>query len=128
MHYIDNTVPTTPLTLSHTDALAQLPRGVAIALFGFPAVSTDARRPRGRLTVDVLGDLRGERYFAVGLSISPGTSGGPIFIADATVVALAAGGDFVPTPNGTAPTGSGANWGVSVAALREVLATATPAR
>ena len=125
---VDNTVSTIPLPLADPSALAHLQRGAAIALFGFPAVSTDARRPRGRLTVDVLGDIRGERYFAVGLSISPGTSGSPIFLADGTVVALAAGGDFVPTANGTAPTGSGANWGVSVAALREVLAAVTPAR
>jgi S1-C subfamily serine protease len=115
----------TPMQLADAAALARLHRGTAVALFGFAAVSTDGERPRGRLSVDVLGDIRGERYFAVGLNIFPGTSGSPIFLTDGTVVALAAGGDFVPTANGTAPSGSGANWGVSVAALRELLATIT---
>jgi len=120
--------PMTPLRLADAEALARVQRGTAIALFGFPAVSTDVEHPRGRLSVDVLGDIRAERYFGVGLNISPGTSGSPIFMTDGTVVALAAGGDFVPTANGTAPSGSGANWGVSVAALRELLATITHER
>jgi predicted component of type VI protein secretion system len=115
----------TPLPLADTAALGHVRRGTAVALFGFPAASTDLQRPRGRLNVDMVGDIRSGRYFAVGLNILPGTSGSPIFLDDGTVVALAAGGDFGRSRATGTPVGSGANWGVSVVALRELLATVT---
>jgi S1-C subfamily serine protease len=89
--------------------------------FGFPAVSTDARRPRGRLALDIVGDVRGE-YVEAGLAIAPGTSGSPVFDDRGAVVAMVAGGDFVKGANGALmPTGSQANWAISVERIRELL-------
>jgi hypothetical protein len=111
---------TVPLRLATPRVLADLRRGTPIAAFGFAAASTDRSRPRGRLSVDVLGDVRDERYFAVNLQIAPGTSGSPIFLADGTVIGLVAGGDVVAgRPDAR---GSGANWGLSIAPLRSLLA------
>lgn len=112
---------TVPLSLAGPRALARLARGSPVGAFGFPAASTDVAVPRGRLTVDVIGEIRANRYFAVGLHVAPGTSGSPIFTEDGTVVALVAGGDFAAGAGGTRPTGTGMNWGVSVAAVRELL-------
>ena len=58
--------------------IAALRRGAPLAAFGFPAASTDPARPRGRLSVDIVGDVRGD-YLEVGLDIAPGTSGSPVF-------------------------------------------------
>lgn len=54
--------PLAPLRLAEESDLAQLSRGMRIAVFGFPALSTDAERPRARLIEDVLGDVRAGRY------------------------------------------------------------------
>jgi V8-like Glu-specific endopeptidase len=108
-----------PLRLATPRVIAGLRRGTPIAAFGFPAVSTDTSRPRGRLSVDVLGDVRGEQYFAVNLQIAPGTSGSPIFLPDGTVIGLVAGGD-VPAGRAEAR-GSGANWGLAVTPLYSLL-------
>ena len=112
--------PLVPLHLGDEAAVAMLTRGTQLASFGFPAAEVDARRPRGRLTVDVLGDIRDRRYLAVGLEIAPGTSGSPIFRSDGVVVALVAGGKFVSGPDGK-PETTKINWGISVVALQELL-------
>ena len=112
-----------PLRLADARTIAALRRGMPLAAFGFPAVSTDPARPRGRLSVDVLGDVRGS-YFEVGLGIAPGTSGSPVFDAAGAVVAIVAGGDFVDAPEGARPTGSSANWALSAATVAEVPAPA----
>jgi hypothetical protein len=91
----------TPLPLADPSTIAALTRGMSLATFGFPVVSTGARRPRGRLAVDVLGDVRDGRYLAVGLRIAPGTSGSPIFLRDGVVVGIVAGGDFIVSPTST---------------------------
>jgi V8-like Glu-specific endopeptidase len=111
-----------PLRLADSATLAALTRGMSVGTFGFPAVGTDTRRPRGRLSADVLGDVRDGRYLAVGLRIAPGTSGSPIFLPDGVVVGLVAGGDFTVSPNGEkSPSGTNVNWGVSVAPLQQLL-------
>ena len=112
-----------PLRLADARTIAALRRGMPLAAFGFPAVSTDPARPRGRLSVDVLGDVRGS-YFEVGLGIAPGTSGSPIFNEAGAVVAIVAGGDFVDAPEGARPTGSSANWALSTASVADVPAPA----
>jgi len=110
-----------PLTLADDAAFGRLQRGTSLVSFGFPAVSTDARRPRGRLAVDVVGDVRGE-YVQAGLAIAPGTSGSPVFDDEGAVVAVVAGGDFVKSANGAVtPTGSQANWAISVQRVKELL-------
>jgi FHA domain-containing protein/trypsin-like peptidase len=110
-----------PLPLADGAAFRRLQRGTSLVSFGFPAVSTDAHRPRGRLSVDIVGDVRGE-YVEAGLAISPGTSGSPVFDAEGAVVAVVAGGDFVKGANGAMmPTGSQANWAISVERVRELL-------
>jgi hypothetical protein len=110
-----------PLALAGGATLQALTRGTSIATFGFPAMSTDARRPRGRLSTDALGDVR-DRYLAVGLRVAPGMSGSPIFLRDGVVVGLVVGGDFRETPTGEKlPTGSDANWGISVVPLQQLL-------
>lgn len=112
----------TPLRLGGAAALSKVQRGTAVAAFGFPAVSTDAARPRGRLSADVVGDVRGE-YLEVGLGIAPGTSGSPVFDASGEVVAIVAGGDFIVRPGETArPSGTLANWALSASVVRDVLA------
>ena len=111
----------TPLRLADAGAIAALRRGTPLAAFGFPAVSTDPLRPRGRLSVDVVGDVRGD-YVEVGLGIAPGTSGSPVFDSNGAVIAIVAGGDFVDAPTGTRPTGSAANWAITVSAIGELLA------
>ncbi len=108
--------PLVPLPLAEQSDLAQLSRGVRVAVFGFPALSTDAERPRARLIEDVVGDVRGGRYLEIGRGIAPGMSGSPIFTRDGIVIGVVVGGDF-DAPRGT---GSG-NWGLSVAVLREML-------
>jgi S1-C subfamily serine protease len=110
-----------PLTLAGDAAFKRLRRGMSLVSFGFPAISTDARQPRGRLSVDVVGDVRGE-YVQAGLAIAPGTSGSPVFDSEGSVVALVAGGDFVSGANGAfVPTGSQANWAINVERIRELL-------
>ena len=120
---IEGTAATKPLRLADAARIAQLARGTPIAAFGFPAVSTDPVRPRGRLSVDVVGDIRGD-YLEVGLGISPGMSGSPVIDRSGSVVAMVAGGDFVEMPDGTArPSGSSANWALSARAIRALLDT-----
>jgi S1-C subfamily serine protease len=111
-----------PLRLADEATVAQLPRGLALACFGFPGAGLDLTHPRGRLTMGVLGDMRDRRYLAIGLEIAPGTSGSPIFRSDGLVVGLVAGGDFVSGASGALESsGSGVNWGISVAALHDLL-------
>lgn len=112
--------PLVPLQLGDAAAVAALSRGTQLASVGFPAAEVDAQRPRGRLTVDVLGDIRDQRYLAVGLDIAPGTSGSPIFRADGVVVGLVAGGKFAAGPDGKLET-TKINWGISVVTLQELL-------
>jgi len=116
--------PLAPLPLANAGELAALRRGVRLAALGFPQDSTDAGRPRARLSEDVLGDLRGGRYLGVGLGIVPGTSGSPILLQSGKVIGLVAGGNFILDPDqaGRVAAGGSMNWGVSVAALRELLA------
>jgi S1-C subfamily serine protease len=110
------------MVLADSATLASLARGMSLATFGFPAMSTDPSRPRGRLSVDVLGDVRDQRYLAVGLRIAPGMSGSPIFLPNGTVVGLVAGGDFAEAPSGEIlPTGTNANWGISIVPLQQLL-------
>jgi len=110
-----------PLTLADAAAFARLRRGMSVASFGFPGVSTDPQKPRGRLSVDVVGDVRGD-YVQTGLAIAPGTSGSPVFDDAGAVVAVVAGGDFVKGESGAfVPTGSQANWAISAALVRELL-------
>lgn len=114
--------PLTPLPLAGAAAIAALRRGASVAAFGFPAVSTDPARPRARVSVDVVGDIRDE-YFEVGLGIAPGTSGSPVFDRRGQVVAIVVGGDFVDGPGGPRPSGSAANWAISAAVVRDFAAT-----
>jgi S1-C subfamily serine protease len=110
-----------PLRLADQAAVAGITRGMPIATFGFPAVSTDADKPRGRLSVDVVGDVRGE-YLEVGLGIAPGTSGSPVFNGSGVVVGIVAGGDFITGPDSPPrPTGSSANWALVATVLTQLL-------
>jgi hypothetical protein len=111
-----------PLALAGDAAFARLRRGTALVSFGFPAISTDPQQPRGRVSVDVVGDVRGE-YVQAGLAIAPGTSGSPVFDDEGLVIALVVGGDFVKDADGRLlPSGSQANWAISVERIRELLA------
>ncbi len=112
-----------PLPLADDISLGRLRRGTPVAAFGFPATVTDAWKPRGRLSADVIGDIRDDRYLEVGLGIAPGTSGSPIFTSNGTVVGIVAGGEFVGLANGreTIVSGSETNWGIAVSVLRELL-------
>jgi len=118
---LENNANVVPLTLATNATFERLRRGMSLASFGFPAVSTDAQHPRGRLSVDVVGDVRGE-YLQAGLAIAPGTSGSPVFDDHGAVIAMVAGGDFVKGANGAyVPSGSQANWAISVERVRELL-------
>ena len=111
-----------PLALADAGTLASITRGTTVATFGFPTISTNPARPRGRLVVDVLGDVRDGQYLAVGLRIAPGTSGSPIFLENGVVVGLVTGGDFVESETGVrSPTGTNINWGISVAPLQQLI-------
>ena len=51
-----------------------------------------------------------------------GTSGSPVFDDQGAVVAMVAGGDFVKGANGMLmPSGSRANWAISIERVRELL-------
>jgi S1-C subfamily serine protease len=113
--------PLTPLPLADARTAATLRRGAPLAALGFPAVSTDPLYPRARLSVDVVGDVRDD-YIQAGLGITPGMSGSPVFVQTGIVVAIVAGGDFVGGRDLTRPSGSAANWAISVRFLRELLA------
>jgi S1-C subfamily serine protease len=118
---LDAGTPVAPLTIADGQRLEQLHRGSSLASFGFPAVATDPRKPRGRLAVDVVGDVRGE-FVEANLAIAPGTSGSPVFDDTGAVVAMVAGGDFVRGENGVlTPSGTAANWAISAARIRELL-------
>lgn len=113
---------TVPLRLAEPDEVQALRRGAAVSSFGFPAASTDAMRPRGRLSVDVVSDVR-LPFLEVGLGIAPGTSGSPVFGATGSVIGLVVSGDFVkgaPT-DVPKPSGSNVNWAISVEELRKLL-------
>jgi S1-C subfamily serine protease len=114
--------PLAPLALADSRITANLRRGTPLATLGFPAVSTDPLYPRGRLSVDVVGDVRDD-YIQAGLGITPGMSGSPVFDHTGTVVAIVASGDFVGAPDGARPSGSAANWAINVRFLRELLAS-----
>lgn len=116
---------TPALALAEPEHVRALTRGAAVSSFGFPAVATDAMRPRGRLAVDVLSDVR-LPFFEVGLGIAPGTSGSPVFGADGRVVGLVVSGDFEKGADGVPPhpTGSNVNWAVSIDELRPLLSAA----
>jgi S1-C subfamily serine protease len=108
-----------PLTMAVSGDLSS---GGAVGTFGFPEASTDPRRPQGRLAVDTLREQRNGYYLSAGLSIAPGTSGSPIFTPEGTVVGLVVGGDFRAGPDGTMqPSGSNANWGLTVTPLQALL-------
>jgi FHA domain-containing protein/trypsin len=93
--------PLLPVSLAADADFRRLRRGASLVSFGFPAVSTDVQHPRGRLAVDVVGDVRGE-YVEAG--------------------AIVAAGDFARAANGAlAPTGSQANWAISIERVRELL-------
>jgi S1-C subfamily serine protease len=113
---------TPPLPLAPHAEVRRLQPGVQLAMFGFPAASTDVQRPRGRLSVDLLADVR-LPFLEVGLEISPGTSGSPVFGPSGSVVGLVVAGDFIGGDDGTTarPSGSGMNWVISVDVLRELL-------
>jgi len=109
------------LTLADAATVAALGRGTPVAALGFPAVSTDPANPRARLSVDVVGDVRGE-FLEVGLDVAPGTSGSPVFDRSGSVVGMVVGGDFIAAPGGgTRPSGSSANWALSAASIRQLL-------
>ena len=112
--------PLVPLPLAPSGVFGKLQRGTALTSFGFPAASTDTQRPRGRLSVDVVGDVRGD-YLEADLSIAPGTSGSPVFDDRGEVVAIVAGGDFVKGADGAlVPSGSRVNWAISAERVREI--------
>ena len=113
--------PLVPLRLADASTLAGLRRGVLLAAFGFPAMATDPDRPRGGLSVDVLGDIRGE-YLQVGLAITPGTSGSPVFDQSGAVVAIVAGGNFLDEFGRQSPPVSAVNWALTASVVRELLA------
>jgi hypothetical protein len=106
-----------PLPLAEDSALERLERGVAVGIFGFPARATDMEHPRARFVEGALGDVRGRRYFEIGPGITPGMSGSPIFTRDGEVIGIVVGGELDRSEN----QGAG-NWGLSVAALKEMLA------
>ncbi len=110
---------TVPMRLAPPAQLRELRRGRRVAAFGFPAPATDPARPRARLSEDVVGDVREGRFLEVGLRITPGMSGSPVFTRDGNVVGLVVGGDFVKGPDGGSVS-SGVNWALSVTALREL--------
>ena len=119
---LDAGAPLAPLTIADAHRFGLLQRGTSLASFGFPAVSTDPVKPRGRLAVDVVGDVRGE-FVEADLAIAPGTSGSPVFDDAGAVVALVTSGDFVRGENGVLrPSGTAANWAISAVRIRELLA------
>jgi S1-C subfamily serine protease len=118
---LDPGTPVAPLRIADAMRFGRLRRGMSLASFGFPAVSTDPVHPRGRLAVDVVGDVRGE-FVEANLAIAPGTSGSPVFDDTGAVVAMVTSGDFVRGENGLmGPSGTAANWAISAARIRELL-------
>jgi S1-C subfamily serine protease len=119
---IESQPPLTALRLGDDAAVDRLRRGAPVASFGFPAAATDAFHPRGRLTVDVVGDVR-LPYLEVGLAIAPGTSGSPIFDQRGAVVGIVVGGDFVDARDGRGrrPSGTEANWAIVATAVKELM-------
>jgi hypothetical protein len=115
--------PLEPLPLAPDRVIARVARGTPVATLGFPAATTDAAAPRARLATDVIAEVRDHRYVSIDLNIVPGTSGSPIFLENGEVIAIVAGGHFVPSGTGGefVPSGTGVNWGVTTTVLREWL-------
>jgi len=116
--------PLDSLPLAPDRVIARVMRGTPVATLGFPAATTDASAPHARLATDVIGEVRDGRYLSIDLNIVPGTSGSPIFLENGEVIAIVAGGHFVPSGAGGefVPSGTGVNWGVTTTVLREWLA------
>ena len=113
---VESEQPLVSLPLADAPILDRLDRGLAIGVFGFPARSTDPGSPRARFIEAALGDVREGRYLEIGRGIEAGMSGSPIFTRDGKVVGVVVGGEL-----GAAANQGDGNWGLSVAALREML-------
>jgi hypothetical protein len=109
--------PLASLPLADDSELELLERGAGVGIFGFPARTTDMAHPRARFVEGTLGDVRAGRYFEIGQGITPGMSGSPIFTRDGQVIGIVVGGELDRSES----QGAG-NWGLSVAALKEMLA------
>jgi S1-C subfamily serine protease len=120
--HVDVRTPSVPLPLASPEQVQALRRGTSLSTFGFPAASTDAAKPRGRLSVDVLSDIR-LPFLEVGLGIAPGTSGSPVFGPAGGVVGVVVSGDFVrgPADMPMRPSGSNVNWAISADELRDLM-------
>jgi len=113
---VESEQPLVSLPLADAPILDRLDRGLAIGVFGFPARSTDPGSPRARFIEAALGDVREGRYLEIGRGIEAGMSGSPIFTRNGKVVGVVVGGEL-----GAAANQGDGNWGLSVAALREML-------
>ncbi|CAN5485755.1 hypothetical protein BH23ACI1_BH23ACI1_30780 [soil metagenome] len=110
-----------PLQLARSDQLAALEPGVTVAIFGFPAAFTDPDRPLGSLAVNVLREVRGSRYLVVGVAVTAGSSGSPVFAIDGTVVGMIVGSGRAGAGNVGTEVNTSPGVALSAAVVREVL-------
>lgn len=87
----------TPVPVASDDVLQMLERGMTIAVFGFPGIQLkDPENPHATLLTGSIAAIHAPgRLFIHSAMASPGTSGSPVFNANAELVGINAGGDVV---------------------------------
>lgn len=109
--------PSRPLPLADANHLAHLRAGVSLAAVGFVAQGAEEGLRETEYRRGLLRGVHSRRYLEVGLEVTSGMSGSPLFDEEGVVVGVVVG--HRPA---SAARDAAMSWAVSAAAVRELLA------